>query len=440
MPSRMDACLAPRGSNCNACLANKCQESVVAPKSLSAIIRPLPTMKPRLTWANVLIFILGAALIVSGFWRSVFPECALGSVLAASAVGLAYRQQWGAWLALAGLVAVAGFNGFQLYSQGFSWPRSLGIAGVSYLVFDVVRDLRAARRERDKPLISLVQFRRTPNNFLTDKKLGEIAHRLWGEQMPKRANDEEPWLAFGQNPSFIVKAPGMTLLVNNFPRRYFDDEDDPGAEMNELRLRRALDTHTAWLSVDLLSTENNAEPRADAYPLLAKFFAELLDDDCLAIYTPESGRILAYETALADKLRGPDPLGIFGEVTFAPVVQISDDDPRMKAAVEEARRRWPEFVSAFNARAGEHFAIKAPITKDESVEFIWVEVERIDGATVHGRLANDPIALRELKIGDAISVPLDQLNDWNYVTNEEFKGGFTVQVLREASGECSAPS
>ncbi len=392
-------------------------------------------MKPRLTWANVLIFILGAALIVGGFRKGIVQECALGSLLAAGAVGMAYRQRWSFWPALAGLVAGIGVIAYQIYAQGFSWLPAAGIAGLGLLAWDVVREMRAAKRERDKPLISLVQFRRVPNNFLTDKKLADIAQRLWGDQMPKQ--EGEAWLAMGKSPSFIVNAPGMTFLVNNFSKRYFEEGDDPGAEMDELRLRRALETHTAWLSIDLLHMADDARSREDAYPLIAKFFAELLDDDCLAIYTPESGRILAYEPTMIEKLRGPNPLEVFAELTFAPVIQITDDDPRMKAAVEEARRRWPEFVEAFNAKGGEHFSIKAPVTADDNTEFIWVQVERIDGETIHGRLANDPVALGEMKLGDPIEIPLENLNDWNYVTKEEFKGGFTVQVLREASGEPS---
>lgn len=392
-------------------------------------------MKPRLTWANVLIFVLGAALIVAGFRKSIFHECALGSLLAASAIGMAYRQRWAFWPALVGLVAGLALIGYQLAVAGISWRPALGAAGVCILIWDVVREMRAAKRERDKPLISLVQFRRAPNNFLTDKKLADIAQRLWANQMPKQP-DGDGWVAIGQNPSFIVNAPGMTLLVNNFPRRYFDDEDDPGGEMTELRLRRALEAHQSWLSVDLLSLHDDSKPREEAYPQIAKFFAELLDEDCLAVYTPETGRILAYEASLVEKLRGPNPMEIFGELTFAPVVQIADDDPRMKAAVEEARRRWPEFLAAFNSRAGEHFAIKAPVTVEEETEFIWIEVERIEGSTIHGHLANDPVALGEMKIGDAVSVSLEKLNDWNYMNGSELKGGFTVQVLREASGGC----
>jgi uncharacterized protein YegJ (DUF2314 family) len=392
-------------------------------------------MKPRFTWANVLIFLLGMVLIVGGFRRALLPVCALGSVLGAAAIGMAYRQRWAPWVALAGLVAVLGFTIPEMVLEGFNWRRAAGVVGICFLGWDIVRELRAAKRERDKPLISLVQFRRAPNNFLTDKKLADVAGRLWGDQMPKPASEEESWLVVGQNPSFIVKAPGMTLLVNNFPRRYFDDDDSPGDTINELRLRRALEMHTAWLSVDLLSMDNGKQLRTDAYPLLAKFFAELIDDDCLAIYTPETGRLLAYEPALAEKLRGPNPLEIFGEMNFAPVVQVADDDPRMKAAVAEARQRWPEFVAAFSARAGEHFAVKAPVTVDDNTEFIWIEVERIDGAIIHGKLANDPVALGDMKIEDPVTVSIDQLNDWNYLTKDEMKGGFTVQVLREASEE-----
>jgi uncharacterized protein YegJ (DUF2314 family) len=393
-------------------------------------------MKPRLTWPNVLIFILGALLIVAGFRTNVLPTCILGSALAGSAVGMAYRQSWAPWLAIASLTAFLALTTVRVVQHSLNWTRAAALLGGVSLLVEIIKEVVQARRTRNRPLIALVQLRRVPNNFLTDKKLTDICERVWNVKFGNAEGGSDTHYVVGQNPAFIVSAPdGVVLLVNNFAAPYFDDPNKAAGELNELRIRHALESHTAWLSVDLLAFADDTRERSEAYPAIAKLFVELLDDDCLAVFAPETGSILPYEPELAEKLRGPNPLAAFHEVTYAPVVQVADDDPRMKAAVDEARRRWPEFVSAFSSRAGEHFSIKAPVTVDDNTEFIWIEVDHIENNIVHGKLANDPVALGNLRCGDTVTVELADLNDWNYMLNEELKGGFTVKVLQDISGE-----
>jgi uncharacterized protein YegJ (DUF2314 family) len=106
----------------------------------------------------------------------------------------------------------------------------------------------------------------------------------------------------------------------------------------------------------------------------------------------------------------------------------------MMAAVEEARRRWPEFLEAYGAQDGENFAIKAPVSDGRTTEFIWIEVVEIDGENIAGDLANDPVDLQFVKLGYRVRTTLSELNDWAYLKNGELIGGFTVQVLQAAHG------
>jgi uncharacterized protein YegJ (DUF2314 family) len=107
----------------------------------------------------------------------------------------------------------------------------------------------------------------------------------------------------------------------------------------------------------------------------------------------------------------------------------------MKAAVAEARQRWPEFVAAFQSRAGEYFSVKAPIRSAGNTEFIWIHVDALDGDTVRGRLGNDPVDLGHLKEGDAVSVPLGEVNDWAFLQAGQPIGMFTVSVLQAVQNE-----
>src|SRR5207245_368362 len=110
------------------------------------------------------------------------------------------------------------------------------------------------------------------------------------------------------------------------------------------------------------------------------------------IYCPELGRCNEYAPAVLDALRNGQPLSLFDEPTFAPVVEVSSDDPRMVAAVEEGRRRWPEFVAAFNARNSpeQMFAVKARFSDGKNEEFMWVAVRKLEGDSLTGELGNSP--------------------------------------------------
>mgnify|MGYP003329175806 CR=1 FL=1 len=70
------------------------------------------------------------------------------------------------------------------------------------------------------------------------------------------------------------------------------------------------------------------------------------------------------------------------------------------AAVAEATRRWPEFVAAFSARDGEGHSVKAPITRGERTEFIWIEVDRIEPDRV-ALTASAALALATTVVGAA---------------------------------------
>lgn len=95
---------------------------------------------------------------------------------------------------------------------------------------------------------------------------------------------------------------------------------------------------------------------------------------------------------------------------------------------------WPQFVEAFDARAGEHFAVKAPVTAGGNTEFIWISVTCIEGDRVYGDLDNAPVNLGSLELGSKVSVEARELNDWMYVTPQgDIVGGFTVKAVHDAS-------
>jgi len=200
-----------------------------------------------------------------------------------------------------------------------------------------------------------------------------------------------------------------------------------------MRLRRAVGDHTAWNSVDLFGEPPSEEEKPEVYALLGKPLAEFAGDDCLALYSPDLGRCNEYSPAIVEALKSQPPLGIFEEPTFAPIVQVKSDDPRMVSAVEEARRRWPEFVAAFQNRSSSEqiFAVKARFTEGEDEEFMWVSVQNLEGDCITGRLENSPAVLKSIKEGDTVAVQVEQTNDWFYGGENQSTGGFTIKVMDE---------
>jgi uncharacterized protein YegJ (DUF2314 family) len=113
------------------------------------------------------------------------------------------------------------------------------------------------------------------------------------------------------------------------------------------------------------------------------------------------------------------------------------NDPRFKAAEAEAMRRWPEFASAFtNRQPGDNFAAKAKFVEGNMTEWMWVEVATITASGITGKLANDPVHVKNVKDGDAVSKPLSEIDDWIISRKGEIvAGGFTTKVFEQIEKE-----
>ena len=119
------------------------------------------------------------------------------------------------------------------------------------------------------------------------------------------------------------------------------------------------------------------------------------------------------------------------------VVQLGADDPGLVAAAAEARRRWPEFVAAFNEqRPGRKCAVKyaAPI-KGGGEELIWIMVTALGSGTISGTLGNAPVADIGLKLGEAVTIQTADIKDWLVTDGSSMTGGFSIATLKNAAGQ-----
>lgn len=388
---------------------------------------------------NAAIFLIGGAagialaasqgnayLVATGLWFLV-----LGS-------GIWRKQPWTRWAATVTSMVIAIWGFYLWVKLGFAWSRALTAACASYGAWAFWHEL-VPDDAPDTPMISLVLLLKQPK-YLEAAVLAEVLKSAWnlpfevgqGDAEEGKDDKAKPFVV-GESPLFMVSAGDAMFVVHNHGTGYFSDVDKLAEKIPDLRQRKLVTDQQAWLSVDCIWTADGT--RESQYPRIARAIAELADDTVLGLFQPETDRLVPWEESLEARLRKGENLDDLFRSDKVPVVQVSDDDPRMKAAVAEARHRWPEFAAAFKARQpGGHYAVKAPITREDNTEFIWLEVIGLEPEYIHGTLANDPVDLGGLKIGDQVEVPLSDLNDWGFYQEEgdEPVGLFTSKVLAEA--------
>jgi uncharacterized protein YegJ (DUF2314 family) len=260
----------------------------------------------------------------------------------------------------------------------------------------------------------------------------------------------------GEFPAFIACFGGRYWSILHQGRPYFEDPSEAAAGLVEMRVAHAVREHRAWLSLTLVGGGDGAPPESayrtlgplavalaeqkvhfefpeGLFPGMGALEAPQSESKALAVYWPAVRAVRPFDEALCERLCGDEPLSAFRELHLkhAPVLAAKDDDPRLVAAVEEARRRWPEFVAALAPPQPEQtFAVKAPIREGDKVEFMWLSEVRLEGDTVHGALGNDPVELKQVRRGDALQVPRGEVVDWLVVGPQGMQGGFTVQALK----------
>lgn len=290
------------------------------------------------------------------------------------------------------------------------------------------------RRSKDKPLIAFVLLLSEPRQ-MDSTTVAEIATDTLCVTFRDDDDEATDHFVAGSPPSFVVKHGENFFLINTFPRPYMDDPEQAAESIPELRLRKAIREHTAWLSVDLLGEFRERDlPRL--YRIIGKLTAALADDDCLAIFAPATSQIAVFDGETRETLQSDNPLTVFDGNSHPPVVPVSGDDPRLKAAVARARRTWRQFESAFEERRpDQNFAVKARIGSNDNFEYMWLSVTGIENGFIYGKLDNDPVELTSIRCGDKVRVALRELNDWLFTDGERMHGGFTIEVLRRIQEE-----
>lgn len=298
-----------------------------------------------------------------------------------------------------------------------------------------------AEEPDDSPFHSLVLLTAEPPE-LTEERVTAAATAALGDgfaQVEGEPDDDDKKFVAFNTPSSIIVNEGEAYLINAFATPYWEDRE-AAAEQLDGELAAAVRAHRGWVAVDLLIDEQ--PPRAELerrYRELGRLIAELADGHATAAYVPATGSVALFDEELRQAIRTGDPAAAIGEPLFSDIVGVGDDDPRMLAAMEQARDRWPEFVAAFAKRTDEDvFLVKVAFTEGDETEHMWVVPDRVSPAGGAGELTNEPRALTDVRMGDTVAFTADRISDWGYATAEqdgEPRGMFTQKIIAEIRAE-----
>ncbi len=376
------------------------------------------------------------------------PRLILAAAAALCALGFWLEQEWARWLALTLLSAAAIATLWLAWADSSLW-RMVLVVPLGACAWQLWRlPLQVSSDDDDEPFVSLVLLFREPQ-YLDAAILAQLASLAWNTEVDVvdadveemegpdgnqelRESPEGRSLVGGAMPHFFCFHPPGFFTIHCFDEPYFDDPHDVAATIPELRAQQAIAQHRAWLSVDLLQWMDEDGDPVEPYRLIGKLLAELADKNCLAVLDPAEGMVFVYDPETERKLRSANPLEELRETYYAPIATIDGNDTEMKAAVAEAQRRWPEFVTAFeqrNADGDSPFLIKAPFSYEAFTEFMWVQVTGIENHCIYGKLGNEPANIPSLHEGSRVRVKEADVNDWMCVVAGKPLGGFTLKVL-----------
>jgi uncharacterized protein YegJ (DUF2314 family) len=118
------------------------------------------------------------------------------------------------------------------------------------------------------------------------------------------------------------------------------------------------------------------------------------------------------------------------KLTPTRVLRVAHADPKLQAAIDEARKGLDGFIKELNApKPGEQFAVKGTFQTEDSPEYIWVRSPVFKDGKFTGKLDQQPIALAGKKKGDEVSFLKKDAVDWLIKDDNGIRGQFTDKAL-----------
>ncbi|MBX3322467.1 MAG: DUF2314 domain-containing protein [Phycisphaeraceae bacterium] len=204
---------------------------------------------------------------------------------------------------------------------------------------------------------------------------------------------------------------------------------DPDPESNTTPTSRpdfdaAYRAHKAWIAIDHLGGDTD-----QAFAVIGQIAAEIAPSTATLLFLPGLNLAAIPTPEILEAMRTGPWLDLMSNVAQPSVIHRPQDDAALADAAREAHSRFPEFAEAFALKKGINHSAKFPFDDGQAVEHMWIDVHAITDTTISGTLGNEPHEVKGFALGDQVTRPIDQLEDWLYIHNNDIVGGFSVQIL-----------
>lgn len=206
-----------------------------------------------------------------------------------------------------------------------NWLRKPFSAAASVACFIAITTGSSALGQSSPPASPAAPPKTSPSPAATDKETGErlvslvlllsaprkpshdlIAHAVsegLGTKISADAVVTKP-------PYHLVNFGADKFVINDIDKPYFEDSAKVADEIKNPNLSRAVRDHRAWISVDWVSTDQQADLRK-VYQMIGKMVAHLSAKDTLAVYSPDMDQFALWAPTVRQGLESDDPLGVF---------------------------------------------------------------------------------------------------------------------------------
>lgn len=111
--------------------------------------------------------------------------------------------------------------------------------------------------------------------------------------------------------------------------------------------------------------------------------------------------------------------------------QVQDGDKQFDRAEEHAQRSLGFFIAALRAKkqGDTSFEIKKGFVDGDKCEHLWITNVTYDGTNFHGQIDNRAFDVKNVHLGQRVTVAPREVSDWMFVKNGKLMGGYTTRVL-----------
>lgn len=111
--------------------------------------------------------------------------------------------------------------------------------------------------------------------------------------------------------------------------------------------------------------------------------------------------------------------------------RITEDNKAMDRAVQTAQKSVKKFIAAIRSpqASQSRFAIKKPFVEGDKVEHLWLNEVSFDGSLFHGKVDNEPVDIKGVRVGQKVTVLPTEISDWMYVQDGLLVGGYTIHAM-----------